>query len=173
MSTAEDETNDDARARWDAFIEERKTLFQTAKEASDQYSKAILTLAGGSLALSITFIKEIAPSPTERSLLFLVIAWIVYAVSMLATTTSFLLGQFAYLRQIEISQASLLDSSGTSVEVSNKYSPWMKGLDVAGLMLFAAGLALTLVFATMNLTSRARTLPTPAQPPAARSSPSN
>jgi hypothetical protein len=171
MSTAEGETTDDARDRWGAFMEERKTLFQTAKEASDQYSKAILTLAGGSLALSITFIEKIAPTPIEGSLLFLALAWIVYAMSMLVTTTSFLLGQFAYMRQIDISEAALLDPTGQSVTISNRYVPWMKGLDVAGLLLFAAGLVLTLLFATMNLKGRAKITPVQAQPAAAQASP--
>jgi hypothetical protein len=163
MSEPEEEITDDARDRWDAFIEERKTLFQTAKEASDQYSKAILTLAGGSLALSITFIKDIAPSPSQRSLLFLGLAWIVYAVSMLSTTTSFLLGEFAYMRQIDLSQAALLEPRGSTV-ATNRYVPWMKGLDIAGLLLFALGLALTLLFATMNLSSRAKASPLQPEP---------
>src|SRR5436190_21011952 len=155
MSTPEDQNGDDARERYDAFIEERKTLFQTAKDASDQYSKAILTLAGGSLGLSITFIKEIAPSPSRGSLVLLGLAWVVYAMSMLATTTSFLLGQFAYMRQIDLSQAALL-GDGESSNTVNRYVPWMKGLDIAGLLLFALGLGLTLTFAMMNLGARAR-----------------
>ena len=163
MSEPEEEIVDDARERWNAFMEERKTLFQTAKEASDQYSKAILTLAGGSLALSITFIKEIAPSPSERSVVFLGLAWIAYAMSMLGTTTSFLLGEFAYMRQIDLSQAALLET-GTPTVTTNRYVPWMKALDIAGLLLFAAGLALTLLFATMNLNARAKISSSQAQP---------
>lgn len=155
MSTPDDQAVDDERDRWSAFIDERKTLFQTAKEASDQYSKAILTLAGGSLALSITFIEKVAPSPTRGSLWFLGFAWASYAFSMLVTTTSFLLAQFAYMRQIDISQAALLDQTGQSVEPTNPYVPWMKRLDLSGLILFALGLALTLTFATINLGSRA------------------
>jgi hypothetical protein len=159
VANSEDHSFLDSRDRWVAFIEERKTLLETAEKASDQYAKAILTLAGGSLALSITFIKEIAPSPGEHSLVVLALAWISFALSMLVTATYFLLGQFAYIHQIDLSQEVLLSETPVSNPQSNRYSPWMKWLQIAGLLFFALGLTLTVAFASANLKSRAKKVP--------------
>ena len=58
------------------------------------------------------------------------------------------------------------DESSNTV---NKYVPWMKGLDIAGLLLFALGLGLTLTFAMMNLGARAKGA-VPQNPPSATQS---
>src|SRR5687768_2263541 len=58
-----------------AFMAERKLLLDKAWAASDGYSKAVLTLAGGFLAVSVTFIKEIAPHPQQGSAQYLKLGW--------------------------------------------------------------------------------------------------
>lgn len=60
---------------YQAYLEERKILIDAERDTAQQFDKAILTLAAGALALSITFINQIAPQPIPNSICFLITAW--------------------------------------------------------------------------------------------------
>ncbi len=79
------------------YLEERDTLIEGERNASESFDKAMLTLSGGVFALSITFVKEIAPQPIGTG--WLLSAWIGFAISLLATLISFLSSQEAWRMQ--------------------------------------------------------------------------
>jgi hypothetical protein len=49
----------------------REWLVKTDHSASEAYDKAVMTLSGGALAISISFVREIAPSPLEGTMYWL------------------------------------------------------------------------------------------------------
>jgi hypothetical protein len=72
-----------AKTRYDGYVRDRQAYLKESQEVSDRYDKAILTMSGGSLALSLTFIEKIAPSPLAWSLWFLFVAWLLLILSVL------------------------------------------------------------------------------------------
>jgi hypothetical protein len=71
------------KQRYDTYTRERDALRNDSLEVSGRYDKAILALAGGALALSITFLEKIAPHPVWWTFILLVIAWLCLIASVL------------------------------------------------------------------------------------------
>lgn len=68
-------------------------------EVSRRYDQWILTLSGGALALSITFIEKIAPSPAIHTLHWLKWSWFLFVLSLLGGLVSLLTSQSAIREQ--------------------------------------------------------------------------
>lgn len=49
------------KSKYDVYLEERKLLIDAEREGARTLDKAILTLAAGALALSITFLEKVVP----------------------------------------------------------------------------------------------------------------
>ena len=47
------------------YLKEHDGLVEGERHAAENFDKAMLALSGGVFALSITFIKELAPEPIE------------------------------------------------------------------------------------------------------------
>jgi len=63
------DTTIEEKTDYQTYLEERKILIDSERETAQQFDKAILTLAAGALALSITFINQIAPEPKPNSVI--------------------------------------------------------------------------------------------------------
>lgn len=81
------------KSRYDAYIKEREALRRDLLEISGRYDKAILALAGGALALSITFLEKIAPHPSGPCRWLLGIAWLFLIAALLLELHALALGQ--------------------------------------------------------------------------------
>jgi magnesium-transporting ATPase (P-type) len=127
------------------YLEERKQLIEAERETAQQFDKAILTLAAGALALSITFINQIAPNPKPHSIYFLVGAWILFCASLLSTLISFLTSQVACRKQRDI-----LDNKISSKK-NNKAASWTNGLNYCSIVFFILGVVSLIVFSAINL----------------------
>lgn len=64
------------KQRYDSYVKERDSLNHSTLEISGRYDKSVLFLSGGALALSVTFIEKIAPSPVAWTFVLLAIAWL-------------------------------------------------------------------------------------------------
>lgn len=153
---AHNEQNQDYNSRlYQALIDERKELLVTAKEAAIQYAKAIMTLSAGALALSLTFIKNIVPKPFPGTLFYLKASWVSFSVSLTAIVISFLLSQFAFLKQIEIVQESFSNETkkdeGDHNSPTNPYKNWIVFLNVISLIFFILGVILIIWFSVSNV----------------------
>ena len=49
------------KSEYEVYLEERKLLVDAEREGARTFDKAILTLAAGALALSITFLEKVVP----------------------------------------------------------------------------------------------------------------
>ncbi len=78
--------------------EYRQWLVQTHHEATKDFDRSVLVLAGGALGLSITFIHDIAPNPTHK--LLVGTSWTLFAVALLATFLSYLASEGVHLKRI-------------------------------------------------------------------------
>ena len=119
------------RAYWEA-------LTRTELSASQDYDKAILTLSSGTLALSATFVRDIAPEPVACSLALLVGSWLAFVVAIIAVIVSYLTSQTAIRREAQNLNASRITNA-------------TKGLNYISGIGFIAGIVLFAVFALVNL----------------------
>src|ERR1700741_5492620 len=71
------------KQRYETYTKERDALRKDSLEGSGRYDRAILALAGGALALPITFLEKISPHPAAWTFFILAAAWISLIASVL------------------------------------------------------------------------------------------
>ncbi len=80
-------------------VDERKRLTDLHEKATDSFDRAVMTLSGGALAISITFIHEVARKP--RHVWVVGIGWGFFAVSLLLILWSFLTSERAIVKMVK------------------------------------------------------------------------
>lgn len=129
-----------------ATIESDRTHLVSALEASQHaYDKAILTLSGGALGMSLAFLEHVAGSPPFLSPDFLIYAWSAWAVSVLATLVSFYFSVRAL--RIAITQHDSDDDS----KQGGRWATATEFCNVLAGLAFVAGLAMFFAFAQDNI----------------------
>lgn len=123
-------------------------MVSSERETAQQFDKSILTLAAGSLALSITFIDKIAPHPKDSSIFYRIIAWIFFCLSLLFTLVSFLTSQAACRKQLEILDDDIL---GKESRKDNSPALWTNRLNYLSIGAFIFGILTLVIFCTVNL----------------------
>lgn len=131
------------------LLDERKALDANCSTSASHFDKAMLTLSSAALGLSVTFIRDIAPSPRPCSVLVLAASWIAFAGSMLMTLASFLTSQAACQRQIEIIHDLLVENErGVGRNVWRTTTSFM---NIGSIVLFSIGTILLICFVLWNL----------------------
>lgn len=138
----------DKQEEYKVYLEERKQLISAEKDTSQQFDKAILTLAAGALALSLTFINQIAPHPNSKSIYYLIGAWILFSLSILSTLISFLTSQKACRIQRDILDG---DIQGRNNSNNNIAASWTNWLNYFSIVFFIIGVIAFIVFSALNL----------------------
>jgi hypothetical protein len=83
------------------MLEYRRTL-QAAEDAShSEYDKAVIALSGGALGITFAFLKEIVARTGTADLLWLMVAWIMWALSLASILGSFYTAGKANRRAIQ------------------------------------------------------------------------
>lgn len=134
---------------YQVYLEERKQLVTSERDTAQQFDKAILTLAAGALALSITFIHEIAPNPKPFSICFLIIAWVLFCLSLLSTLISFLASQAACRKQRDILDHDIAGKK--DFPLTNNAAAWTNGLNYLSISFFIFGIVFLVIFSALNL----------------------
>jgi hypothetical protein len=146
------ETNEDEDLKYKTYIEERKSLLDAKLEGSRLFDKAILTLAAGSFALSLTFIKQIIQS-TIHNHWILILAWICFGVSILSTLVSFLVSQEGCSRQIEILEQTFFANEKSKNKLINIPGVWTRRLNWLSIISFITGVLFLTLFVVINFTT--------------------
>src|SRR3990170_935291 len=66
----------------------RDWLVQADQKTLEAYDKAVMTLSGGALAISLTFVNDVIPSPIAGTVKLLIAAWVSLALSIAAILIS-------------------------------------------------------------------------------------
>lgn len=144
--------NKNKKEEYKVYLEERKQLIASERDTAQQFDKAILTLAAGALALSITFINQIAPQPKPYSIYWLIIAWSFFCLSLLSTLISFLTSQAACRKQRAILDEEISKNSKKNNNTEeNNAALWTDKLNKLSIAFFILGVMLLVVFSAMNL----------------------
>ena len=80
--------------------EYRRMLIDLEQKSIESFDKTVLTLSGGALGLSMTFLKNIVGPANEAQILWLTIAWGCWAFSLVLTLSSFWLSARAMRKAV-------------------------------------------------------------------------
>ncbi len=139
----------DNSQEYELFIRQREALINTANLAATGFAKAIMTLSGGALALSLKFMADMAHNTYPMKAGTLLASWIFLGLALAAITTSFLLAEFGQLKQVAINDEFFKKSEKTHPK--NHYCCIISVLNITSLIAFLIGMFLTIAFAYNNL----------------------
>jgi hypothetical protein len=145
---AEDETEKQQRRR--LHDAQRSELLDRQRANSDSYDKAILTLASGSLALSLSFIKDILPAssvPAWTGLLYA--SWILLTLAIISTVASYLFSNAAINQALVKNTEYYLEEKEAAL-AKTKLSYVVDASNLVSGILFILGIALTVAFVSIN-----------------------
>jgi hypothetical protein len=130
-----------------AIAEYRGLLIQTEQESQADFDKGVLALSGGALGLSFAFTKDIVGTTHIIHAVYLLTAWIAWAVSSTSVLVSFLTSQLAMRKAIRQLDRGVLGGQHPGGWLDSVTA----ALNVAGLALFLFGLAMMVVFLKYNI----------------------
>jgi VIT1/CCC1 family predicted Fe2+/Mn2+ transporter len=123
---------------------ERNRLIETHNAASESYDRGIMTLSGGSLGLSLAFIKDIAPHPVR--------VWAIQSSwGLMVASLVFVIGSHALSVEVHRRIIECIDGNRTYAD-----EPWwvktgVTRMNVLSGTLFLLGAAFLVYFASANI----------------------
>ena len=148
--------------RHTAHIARRSNLDDLAFKTSERYDQWVLTLSGGALAISLTFLEKIAPEPAGNTLFLLGLSWLAFIVAVVAGFSAIFFSREAIYRQMEIDKAIYSQFRKTTTEHNmegdvltegeNRHKKTLKILNRTSLSSLTIGIALMCIFALANIT---------------------
>lgn len=150
--SVQDQTPDDEAETNAALSDYRRFLVEGAQQSQSSLDKALLTLSGGALGISVIFIKDIIGEQHVVSLWALIASWGVWSASVLCVLASFDFASRA--NRVAIARCD----DGTIHEHAEApggvFSYLTRGFNVGAALTFVLGVALMLAFVHGNLTER-------------------
>lgn len=138
------------------YLEFKKQANEGLQSAASQFDKAILTLSAGALALSLTFVKDIAPTPDTTTVHLLKWAWAGFIASIVLTLLSFHSSLRAFRRYDKIIDTMQADPRVDRETLTNSWSSvtiWLNALSLAS---FFLGTVLLTWSVSHNLATRGK-----------------
>jgi hypothetical protein len=109
------------------------------EKATDAFDRAVMTLAGGALGISLAFVRDVAPTPRHKWLMG--VSWLFFVLSLLLSLLSFLTSERAVVSMVEKMDSAAEIERGKSTDYLN----WSSA---AALIV---GAVLLVLFAWLNL----------------------
>ncbi len=136
-------------ARYAAHMDYRTRLEDALVEVSGRFTQWSLTLSGGALALSLTYVEKLNPSMNANRHL-LIGSWLLLAISIVSNLFSLHCSTKATHKAIEISDQQLenwrKDHKSVFANAVNASSEWTTWLSMASLISFAVGIGFFCLF---------------------------
>lgn len=124
----------------------RETLVLAEQKSQESYDKTVLTLSGGALGLSFTFIKEIIGTGEIMWPIFLQLSWAAWIISLTCILMSYYFSFFALRMAIKQVDENLLFKP-----IGGWYSAATSILNALGGICFLVGIGLMGIFIYNNL----------------------
>jgi hypothetical protein len=121
--------------------EERARLVDHRQKATESFDRTVVTLAGGALAVSISFVHDLAPHPRHGWLMG--VAWSGFCVSLLLILGSYLTSIGAHDAIIE-----QIDQRAATIKPPRRLTTWLNR-GAAGFLVF--GVVWLVIFAWFNV----------------------
>ncbi len=143
--------NEPEETKYKAYLDQRQALIDIEVDASSRLDRGILTLSGGALGLSVTFIEKIAPHPQPWTIWLLGSSWFLLLATLLISLYSHLTSQSAMRRQREILDLELENKCLTKDQMRNSMSTCTHWLNISSMITFTIGVILLCAFTITNL----------------------
>ncbi len=128
--------------------EYRKFIIESSQKCGESYDKTIITLSGGALGISLTFVNNFLSNNPSKCVAFLVIAWICWAASLVFTMMSLFFNQYAFEKVISQIDEGVID------EVKHPGGIWyylVKIFTGFGAFFFVIGVVSLIIFTKSNI----------------------
>jgi hypothetical protein len=163
---------------FELYIEQRKAYIQGARDAYQRFDQTIVALSGGSIILSVSFMKDLGFLPPSLPCLFA--SWGCFVIATLCAFISLLTSGEGDRERVN--QLELLVNTGISDETrADRLGRVTARLNYSGLVFCIAGVLLIIAFGTYNLIAkgeqqwpkehRPSTVPPPRPAPASTQAP--
>ena len=127
----------------------RDRLEQAYLDQAKAYDKAVMTLSAGTLAISLTFVKDVIDTPRPGTVIFLALAWTALALSIVAILISMLTSQWALRKTI--AQVDRGEEQQLRAEPGGWRSRLTSALNVSAAVGFVLGVVFLAWFAIANI----------------------
>lgn len=147
----DDDKSDDQALRKQMFDAYEAEQLTRERANSDKYDNTILTYSTGTLALSLTFIKDIVPLASAHSIGALKASWACLAFSLLVILVSFHIGQTANRKRVEFAREYYIDKIESSLNKKDWAEKSLAWLNLVAGSAFFVGVLLTTAFVWINV----------------------
>lgn len=128
----------------------RDLLIAADQKAQEEFDKAVLSLSGGALGVSLVFLKDVIGSDPIGWPSLLMAAWVCWAFSTLFVLVSYHLSHKAIRASIQ----QIDDGDPYAQKFGGDWAVWTARLNVWGATLFVAGVLFITSFACVNLSAK-------------------
>lgn len=133
------------------YAQYRQHLLEGRRLSFQQFDKAVLTLSGGGLGLSLTFIDRVVPLSTATHKWILALAWGLFAVSVMSTLISFITSQFAFDRELMLSEDYYMHDNEEALTQLNRPATLTKAINVISAASFLLAVMCLVYFVSINV----------------------
>lgn len=123
----------------------RNLLIELEQKSYEDYDKALLTMSGGALVISIAFVKSIVGDDPVQCRILLIGAWISWTLTVLAVLCSFVMSQRALRKARE-----QFDTGKNKTKPGGIADKITGILNIVGGIFFLSGVILMVIFASFN-----------------------
>jgi hypothetical protein len=148
-------------ARHEAYVARSNSLNDFAFKTSERYDQWVLTLSGGALGISLTFLEKIAPDPAGNTIFLLGLSWLAFIVAVVAGFSAIFFSRQAIYRQLEIDTAIYGQFKNSTTEnkmegeilpeEENQHIRTLNVLNWTSLSSLTFGILLMCIFALANI----------------------
>lgn len=135
----------------ETYLVARQGYDQAELEVSGRYDKWILTLSGGALAISITFIEKIAKNPSIETLVWLKLSWFCFVLSLLISLLSLLTSQSAIRENRKELDSSYREGRSPRIKFRRLHTCITNACNWGSLSTFIFGVIFLCVFSFANI----------------------
>ncbi|MBU6454363.1 MAG: hypothetical protein KGS72_21525 [Cyanobacteria bacterium REEB67] len=132
--------------RYELYIQQSKQYEDFAQKNSDSFEKAMITLSGGALGLSMTFLGFVKDRQHIEAGFLIPTSWILFALSLILMIWSFQITHDAYDRQLTILDRRYFEFS----DENNPLRMLPNRIAAIAVWLFYAGITCLCTFGFMN-----------------------
>lgn len=122
-------------------------LIEARQKADESSTKYILTISGGAIAISLTFLNGLPENASPLHSILIVLAWISWTLAIILTFISFSTSKKSLEKAIEQTD----DGTIYDGNVGGCYSTATKILNASSSLFFIVGLILLIIFAIANM----------------------
>ncbi len=133
------------------YLEHRKGLIALGNDQIKEFDKAILTLSAGALALSITFVKEIAGGRAAALVLhYIAVGWAFFTAAIILNIISYYLSWKDTTLEVRRIDSCMLENKPYNY-ARNHYRTITSALNVIAFICFLCGVGFVGLFSYSNL----------------------